>query len=243
MEAKTALITGASSDIGRAVAVELAASGFNIAAHYLNNRAAAQDIREQIAGWGVRASLFRYDLMHVNHAKDLVDAVVSDFGRIDVLVNTIGPFYHRDILDVTPQEWAEAIQLNLNVAFNVTYFAKEPLCATKGHVINFGFSGVQSMKAWPTSAGYCAAKAGLVVLTKSLAASYAPLGVRVNAVCPGLVEAGPIDEQERQEMARQIPLGRPGRPKEVAEIVRWLVVESPTYVTGALVPVSGGWEY
>lgn len=93
------------------------------------------------------------------------------------------------------------------------------------------------------STAYGAAKAGIVVLTKALAVSLAPLGVRVNAICPGLIEAGESAAPEREEMARQIPLGRPGKPHEIADVLTWLVTESPSYVTGALIPVAGAWEY
>jgi len=79
-------------------------------------------------------------------------------------VNTIGPFYYRDILEVTPQEWSEVIDLNLHITFNVTYFAREQICASRGHIVNFAFSGVENLKAWRMSTGYCAAKAGIVIL-------------------------------------------------------------------------------
>ena len=173
----------------------------------------------------------------------MIDTVVRQFNTIDVLVNTIGPFYYKDILEVTPDDWAKDITMNLHIAFNVTYFARKHICASRGHIINFAFSGANNLKAWRMSAGYCAAKAGIVVFTKSLASSLASLGVRVNAICPNLIEAGTITGQELQEMASQIPFGKPGRPDEIAKVVKWLVTESPSYLTGALIPVSGAWEY
>jgi len=243
MNTKTALITGASSDIGQSVSTTLAASGFNIAAHYHSNLAATQVIEKEAERCGVAVDLFCYDLIHPKQVEELVNAVIKRFGTIDVLVNTIGPFYYQDILEVTPDEWSETIHMNLHIAFNVTYFAREYLCASKGHIINFAFSGVENLKAWSMSTAYCVAKAGIVVLTKSLAASLAPLGVRVNAICPGLIEVGAISEKERQEMCKQIPFGRPGTPTEIANVVKWIVTESPSYLTGILIPVAGAWEY
>lgn len=243
MKTKTALITGASSDIGQAVTASLAASGFNIAAHYHKNLEVAQIIEDVAKKSGVDVGLFCYDLNQPRQAKEMVDAVVRQFNCIDVLVNTIGPFYYRDILEVTPEEWSESINMNLHIPFNVTYFAREQICASRGHIINFAFSGVENLKAWRMSTGYCTAKAGIVILTKSFAVSLASFGVRVNAICPGLIEIGTTTEQERQEMADQIPLGRPGRPEEIADVVRWLVIESPSYLTGALISVAGAWEY
>ena len=243
MRGKTALITGASSDIGHAIAKALAASGYHLAVHYHRNVPAIQAIRMEAAKVGVQAECFRYDLTEANGAEALLQSVFETFGRLDVLVNTVGPFYFKDLGEVTPTEWAEAIQLNLHVAFNVTYYAKPHLCSSQGHIINFAFSGVEHLKAWPMSTAYGAAKAGIVVLTKALAVSLAPLGVRVNAICPGLIEAGESSAPEREEMARQIPLGRPGKPDEIADVLTWLVTESPSYVTGALIPVAGAWEY
>ncbi|NOR49315.1 MAG: SDR family oxidoreductase [Methanosarcinaceae archaeon] len=243
MGTKTALIAGASSDIGQAIAISLASEGFNIAAHYHKNFAAVKIIKEEAQKNGVEAGLFCFNLLHPKQAKEMVNAVVKQFTSIDVLVNTIGPFYYQDILEVTPEEWSESVNMNLQVSFNTTYFAREKICASQGHIINFAFSGVENLKAWSMSTGYCAAKAGIVILTKSLAASLASSGVRVNAICPGLIEEGATTELERQEMAEQIPFGRPGRPNEIAEVVKWLVTDSPHYLTGALIPVAGAWEY
>ncbi len=243
MSSGTILITGASSDIGQSVAKELSIHGFNIAAHYYKNLEAVQAIKKQGEKNDIQVELFCHDLSQSHQAEEMVNAVVDKFGSIDVLINTIGPFYYKDIFEVTPNEWLESINMNLCTAFNVTYFAKKYICEAKGHIINFGFSGVENLKAWEMSTGYCAAKAGIVVLTKSLAKRLAPLGVRVNAICPGLIEVDTSTEEERQEMAKQIPLGRPGRPSEIAEVVKWIVNESPAYLTGALIPVCGAWEY
>ena len=240
---KTALVTGASSATGQAIVLALAEGGFNIAAHYCRHAEPVQAIQAQAASLGVAIDLFGFDLTDAVQAGEMVKAVASRFGGIDVLVNTVGPFYSQDILSVTPAAWAEAIAANLHTAFNVTYFAREYLCASKGHIVNFAFAGVENLSARSTSAAYCAAKAGIVILTKSLAAGLAPLGVRVNAVCPGLIDEGQVLSEERQAMAQGIPVGRLGSPAEVAHVVKWLVTESPAYVTGALVPVAGAWEY
>jgi NAD(P)-dependent dehydrogenase (short-subunit alcohol dehydrogenase family) len=239
MKNKTALITGASSGIGQAIAVSLAACGFNIAAHYHSNLAAVQAIEKEAQKHGVQIGLFCYDLSQPRQAKDMVDAVMKQFNSIDVLVNTIGPFYYGDILKVTPEEWSETINMNLHITFNVTYFAREHICASKGHIINFAFAGAENLKPLRMLAAYSAAKAGIIILTKSLAASLASSGVRVNAICPGLIEVVFATEAE---LARRVPLGRLGRPDEVAEVVKWVVTESPAYLTGAIIAVSGAWE-
>lgn len=243
MRKKTTLVTGANSDIGQYIVKALATKGLSIAAHYHKNVKPLERLKDELKRDAVFIKFFQYDLRKSDEAGELVKNVIKEFNRIDVLVNTIGPFYYKNILDVSPEEWNEAIQMNLNIAFNVTYFAREHICKRKGHVINFAFSGVENIKAWTMSTAYCAAKTGIAVLTKSLAAALAPYGVRVNAVCPGLIEVGSTTEKERLEMAKQIPFGRPGKPEEVAEIVRWLILESPVYLTGALIPIAGAWEF
>jgi len=240
---KTALITGASSDIGKELAHTLSRKGFNIGAHYYNNKEGSSTLEERILGSGGQFRSLCYDLRQPENAEKMVAEVVEHFKGINVLINTIGPFYYRDVLEVTPEEWSEAITMNLNIAFNVTHHAREHIIRSKGHIINFAFSGIENLKAWKMATGYCAAKAGIVVLSKSLAARLAPLGVRVNVLCPGFIEGEAITEKERKAMAEQIPFGRPGRPGEVAEVVGWLVTESPSYITGALIPVAGAWEF
>jgi len=242
MTMKTALITGASSDTGAAVAKALASGGFNIAAHYFGNIDAVRAIEKDADESGVKTGLFKYDLINPDNARDMVGDVKSQFGSIDVLVNTVGPFHVKNILEVTPEEWRKNIDTNLTTAFNVIYYSKDHICASKGHIINFAFAGVQNLKSWPMGAGYFAAKAGIVVLSKSLAESLASYGVRVNVICPGLLEGSDLSEQERQQRISQVPFGRLGEPQEVGDVVKWLVMESPSYISGALIPVSGAWE-
>lgn len=244
---KTALITGASSDIGQHIARILAQSGFNIAAHYYKNLSRVQQLEDMSEKCGIKFHAFKCDLKQIENSKAMVEDVISKFNRIDVLINTIGPFYYRDILEVTPEQWVEAINMNLNIAFNVTHYAMPFIVKAKGHIINFTFSGVENLKSWPMSADYCAAKTGIAVLTKALAAKLASHGVRVNAISPGMMESEASTKEELFDTAKRlsmpIPAGRLGKPAEIAEVVNWLVTSSPAYVTGALMPVSGAWEY
>lgn len=237
------LITGASSEIGRSIALELASSGSSLALHCHRNKSALADMQKSLAERGCLSHMMSYDLTRADHAKAMVEEVIGQFGRVDVLINVVGPFLYRDVTQMTPEEWQEIIALNLHTCFNVTHHAEPYLCDTRGHIVNFAFSGVENIKAWTMSAAYCAAKTGVAVLTKSLAAALAPKGVRVNAICPGLVEESSATEAERQSMAEQIPLGRPVRPQEIARTVRWLITDSPESMTGSFIAVSGAWEY
>ncbi len=241
--AKSILITGASSEIGRDIALELSDCASSLALHYRQNRRAVEDLQRCLAERGCVSRAMSYDLTRADQAEAMIKEVTGEFGGLDVVVNAVGPFFYREINQTPPEVWQEIIALNLHTCFNVSYFAEPHLCASRGHLINFAFSGVENIKAWPRSTAYCAAKTGVAALTKSLAVELAPKGVRVNAVCPGLVEESAATEAERKRMAEQIPLGRPVRPQEVAATVKWLVADSPESLTGSLIAVSGGWEY
>lgn len=242
---KVALITGSSSVIGRALSLMLARQGYHVVAQYHTNEAAAQSVQQQIVDLGVQAKIFRGDLRNENTAWQMVEETVQSFGRLDVLVNAIGPFVHRDILETTPQEWLEDIDTNLNSVFFTSFHAREHLVRSRGQIVNFAFAGVEHLRSREHGGGYCAAKTALVVLTRTLATRLARFGVRVNAVCPGFIDdaVASFPEDERRSVLQALPLGRMGRVDEVVDVVRWLLVESPDYLTGILLPVAGAWEY
>ena len=192
---------------------------------------------------GITNRLFQCDLTDPEQAKRLIHDTLEHFGAIDALINIVGPYVHKDILEVAPQEWMADIDLNLHTCFYTCHYALDALRQSQGQIVNFAFSGVENNKAWPMSTAYCAAKTGVVALSKSLAVALAPEKVRVNVICLGLVDDEDIAMEERHQMARQIPYGRPVQPDEIGQTVNWLIWDSPETMTGALLSVSGGWEY
>lgn len=240
---KHILITGASAEIGHHIALALSPNVANLALHYHQNETAVTATQHQLLQAGCTPLLLQYDLTQPSAAQAMIAETIATFGHLDALINVVGPFVYEDINDVTPESWERTIALNLHTCFNVIHYAKPHLIASHGHIVNFAFSGVENIKSWSMSTAYCAAKTGIAVLTKSLATALAPHGVRVNAICPGLVEETTATAAERQTMAAQIPIGRPIRPQEVANTVEWLVNKSPEGMTGSLIAVSGGWEY
>jgi NAD(P)-dependent dehydrogenase (short-subunit alcohol dehydrogenase family) len=240
---KTILITGSNSDIGLAVAKSLSERPVKLALHYYSNQAKAVSLQNWLNEKNIGNKLLKADLTEPASAEMLIQDTLKEFGNLDILINVVGPFVYKNILEISPPEWQQDIHSNLSTCFNTCHYALDGLQKSQGHIINFAFSGVENIKAWPMSTGYCAAKTGVSVLTKSLATALAPFKVRVNAICPGLVEEGEITAEERQTMASQIPFGRPIHPDEIGKLVKWLVFDSPETMTGSLITVSGGWEY
>lgn len=240
---KTILITGSNSVVGIGIVKALSAHPVRLALQYHSNDSKAIDLKAWLDDKVIPNRLFQCDLTRPEQAEQLVADTLRQFGGIDVLINVVGPYVYKNILEITPQDWLDDINLNLHTCFHTSHYALDALRQTQGQIINFAFSGVENNKAWPMSAGYCAAKTGVVTLSKSLAVALAPQKVQVNVICPGLVDDEDIGTEERQHMASQIPYGRPVQAEEIGKTVSWLVWDSPETMTGSLLTVSGGWEY
>lgn len=238
MEKHVAIVTGASSDIGLAIVQGLLEAEYRVIAQ-------AHSTTEKLGLLSQKfldLTVIKWDLSTSDAAQDFIKSIEST-SQIHVLINTIGPLLHKELSELTPKEWADQIHLNLNLAYYLSYYAKHRLIESQGHIVNFTFAGVELLKARVEATPYCAAKAGLVILTKSLAHIFASAGVRVNAISPGLVESSPVLDESRKKMAEEIPFGRPGTPLEIVDLLKWLLTKSPKYLTGALIPLAGAWEY
>jgi len=240
---KTLLITGSTSAIGIAVSKALAERDARMVLHYHANQEKADALSAWLSAKGCVHGFYRTDLTRPENAKTLIDYALEHFGRLDGLINVVGPFVYKNILDVTPEDWLADIDMNLNSCFHTCHYALDALRNSRGQIVNFAFAGVENIKPWPMSTGYCAAKTGVAALTKSLAAALAQDKVRVNAICPGLIDDENINAEERRGMAEQIPYGRPVMPDEIGKTATWLIYDSPEMMTGSLLTVAGGWEY
>jgi NAD(P)-dependent dehydrogenase (short-subunit alcohol dehydrogenase family) len=231
------LITGASSDLGFQITKKFNDLNFKIMAHFSSNSSHLIEIKND------HLELHQSDLRQPQAAKALVDLTLKRFGRLDILINMIGPFQESNLLEMNPEDWEMMLDLNLNVAYSVSHYATGSLIKTKGHILNFAYSGVDNLTGWPRATAYASAKAGLAVLTKSLAQALAPKLVRVNAVSPGWIDFGRFTPEKLNKIKEQTPMGRPGRPEEVVELVHWILTASPEFMTGALIPIGGGLEF
>jgi NAD(P)-dependent dehydrogenase (short-subunit alcohol dehydrogenase family) len=243
---KVAIITGGGSGIGQAAALLLAREGWSIVAADLNS-AAASDTASQIVKSGGRAHVAAVDISSAEQCAGMVTAAVEAFGRVDALVNCAGISQPGDSLTYAQRDWERLVDVQLNGAF---FAAQATACQMLrqggGGAIVF-ISSTNAEAAFPRRAAYCAAKAGVAMLTKVLAIEWAAHQIRVNAVGPAYVEtemtrrniaAGNVS---REAIERRIPLGRLGKPDDVGDAVAFLLSDRAGFITGQSLYVDGGW--
>ena len=248
-EGKSVLVTGGSSGIGLATALAFGREGARVAVADVaseRGRQAAAAVRAE----GGDARFVRGDVSKEADARRMVGSTVAAFGRLDVLFNNAGILIEAPVHEMAAADWDRVLAVNLRGAFLMAREAvREMLHQGGGAIVNT--ASVNALVGDAEAAAYCASKAGVALLTKSLALAYAKQGIRVNAVCPGWVETRMFQQeaetrgvsvQEYRGLAgRQHPVGRVGRPEEIARIVLFLASEEASYVTGSLVVADGGY--
>lgn len=239
---KVALVTGSSRGLGRAMALKLAQDGFAVAVHYGRNEAEAQKVAQEIAQAGGAAKVFGADLTVPANATKLVEDVIAQMGRLDVLVNNAGITRDTLAIRMKDEDWDAVIQTNLSSAFTASRAAiKHMMRARTGRIINI--ASVVGLTGNPGQANYVASKAGLIGLTKALAKEYGGRGITVNALAPGFIASdmtAELNDETQKTYLANIPLGRFGQPEEVAAVVSFLASDAAAYVTGQTIGVDGG---
>jgi 3-oxoacyl-[acyl-carrier protein] reductase len=242
LEGKTALVTGGSRGIGRAIALELARQGADVAVNYARNAEAATQVVTDIEALGRRAVALRADVGDFDQAAALVEAAVNALGRLDILVNNAGITRDTLLLRMQEADWDEVLRVNLKGAFNTGKAAVRLMVRQRaGRIINV--SSVSGLVGQVGQANYSASKAGIIGLTKSMAREFAARGITVNAIAPGLITTdmtAALDEGLREQMRALIPLGRFGTTEDVAHAVVFLASDAAAYITGAVLSVDGG---
>jgi 3-oxoacyl-[acyl-carrier protein] reductase len=238
---KVALVTGSSRGIGRAIALKLAEKGCSLWINYLSNSWAADQVIEQIKKMGRGAISFQCDVSNFADAEEMIKKAKSKFGRIDILVNNVGPFLYKTIFDTTIQEWHQIMNSNLNSVF---YCCKAVIPIMReqmsGVIINIGAPNAERTQGYLRTSAYAVAKTGVVVFSKSLAKEEALNGIRVNVVNPGFIETESYTEDMKKKMPQNIPLKRLGKPEEIADAVAFLASDEASYITGSVLNVQGG---
>jgi 3-oxoacyl-[acyl-carrier protein] reductase len=238
---KTALITGASKGIGRAVAIRFAQQGASVAFTYLSSVEQGQALEAELKSFGVKAKGFRSDASDFNQAEKLVNDVVAEFGSLDILVNNAGITMDNLLLRMTEDSWDKVIAVNLKSCFNTVKAACKTMMKQKsGSIINM--TSVVGLKGNAGQANYAASKAGIIGFTKSIALELGSRGIRSNAVAPGFIETemtGKLDEKTVQSWRDAIPLKRGGTPEDVADACVFLGSDMSSYISGQVIQVYG----
>ena len=243
MTNKTALVTGASKGIGRAIAMELAKNGMNIIVNYNKDEKEAVDVVESVKKLGVESIAVKADISNFDECAAMMEAIKKKFGSLDVLVNNAGALSDKTLKNMTKEQWDFVIRINLDGAFNVTKNAL-PLLKDGSRIINI--SSIVGISGNFGQTNYAASKAGIIGFTKSLAKELGKRKITVNAVAPGFIDTQmtkTVPFIRRKIIMAMIPLGRAGLPDDISPLVAFLASEKAGYITGEVICVDGGFSF
>jgi NAD(P)-dependent dehydrogenase (short-subunit alcohol dehydrogenase family) len=248
LENRAALITGGTSGIGEATCLLFGGEGAAVAV-VGRNRERGDAVAERISAAGGEAIFVQADVRKADDCRNAVDRTLDAFGRLDILFNNAGSYYLNDVVGCTEEEWDDQIDTSLKGTFLVSKYALPHMIERgSGSIINCA-SG-WGLVGGPKSAAYCAAKGGMVVMTKAMAIDHGPQGIRVNAICPGDTDT-PMEREDARnqglsweayvdQMTGTRPIARMATPEEIAQGVLFLASDASSYITGAALPVDGG---
>src|SRR5690625_3891825 len=242
LSGKSALVTGSSRGIGRAIALELATQGANVVVNYSGNEDRAQAVVDEIKKRGVKSFKVQANVADENSVKDMVKQVIDQFGSIDILVNNAGITKDNLLMRMKVDEFDQVIDTNLKGVFLcMKAVTRQMMRQRSSRSINI--ASIVGVSGNPGQANYVAAKAGVIGMTKSTAQELASRNILINAVAPGFISTDMTDaltEEQREAMLAMIPLAKLGEPEDVARVVRFLASEDANYITGQTIHIDGG---
>ncbi|HEY9720525.1 MAG TPA: SDR family oxidoreductase [Oscillatoriaceae cyanobacterium] len=237
LEGRVALVTGSAKRLGRTLAEGLAALGARVAVHYRHSAAEADEVVAGILARGGQAAAFSADVTDPADCERLVAEVRAHFGALHVLVNNVGDYIERNVLEFEPADWRAMIDSNLHSAFYMCHFALPGMRGEDyGRIVNIGFAATDCPQANVNATAYAIAKAGVITLSKSLAVALRESPITVNVVSPGVLE-----NSVTHPPLRDVPKGRWGQPEEMLSAIAYLLSPQADYVTGQHLEVAGGW--
>jgi len=242
LQGKNALVTGGSRGIGKAIALELARQGANVAINFTSNEERALEVVKEIEGHGVKAVSIKGNVTETADVEAMIRTFNENFDTLDVLVNNAGVTKDNLLIRMKEEDWDGVMDVNLKGVFLTTKaVARKMMKQKKGKIINL--SSVVGVMGNPGQGNYCASKAGVIGFTKSIAKELGGKNISVNAIAPGFIETDMtevLSDKAREEMLRNVPLKRPGKPEDVARLVSFLSSEDADYITGQVIHVDGG---
>lgn len=237
-----AVITGGTRGIGKQIALELAQNGYDIATNYRTENDDLKDLINQVEELGVKINTYKCDVSNFENTEEFIKNVISDFGKIDVLINNAGITKDGLLMRMKKEDFEDVIDVNLVGTFNITRNVIPYMIKAKGgRIVNI--SSVVGVSGNAGQTNYSASKAGIIGFTKSLAKEVASRNITVNAVAPGFIQTKMTDvlkDEVKDEILKQIPLKRFGTTEDVAKTVKFLVSEDSSYITGQVINIDGG---
>lgn len=242
LEGKIAVVTGSSRGIGRAIALEFASRGAMVVINYNGSAERALEVKNEIEAKNGRAGIYQYDVSDFEQCGEFIKRVIKDFGRIDILVNNAGITRDGLTMKMSEEDFDDVLRVNLKGTFNtIRFVSRQMLKQRSGRIINM--ASVVGIAGNAGQINYAASKAGVIGVTKTAARELASRGITVNAIAPGFIETemtAVLSDRVREATAAQIPLGRFGRPEDIAKTAAFLASDDAGYITGQVIQVDGG---
>ena len=239
---QVALITGGARGIGAAITRKLAAQGADVAINFAGSEAAAKELAAECEGLGVKANIYKCNVAEYSECEAMINQVIADFGKIDILVNNAGITNDKLLMQMTSEDFDKVIDVNLKGCYNTMKLVNRPMMKNKyGRIINM--SSIVGIHGQAGQANYAASKAGIIGLTKSVAAELASRNITVNAIAPGMIDTEMtqvLSDATKESILSQIPAKRAGSTEEVANLVAFLASKESSYITAQVIGVDGG---